>query len=320
MNYGDLISEAFRITWRNRFLWFFGFFAAGGGGSFNFNFPTGAGDGGVPGNVPDWLSGPGRWIQDNLVLFFVVVGALVIMLVLVFIVLGLISAGGLADSVAALHRGEQRRFSSTWQAGLSYFWRVLGQALLFLLISLGLLLVIGLPVGLGVAAVLAVTESTGLRVLFIVLAALFAIVLLIAVFVALYIIGQLALRELVVGGERVLGSISAGYNLFRRNIGRSLLVWLIQLALAIGLGIAALVVFLILGLILIGPAVALFTADYTTAAILVGIAGGLLFLIPALVISGAIGTFNHAYWTLAYLRLVEPTPPATSTDPYEPPG
>jgi hypothetical protein len=320
MNYGDLISEAFRITWRNRFLWFFGFFAAGGGSSFNFNFPAGSGDGGVPGNVPGSLSGPGRWIQENLVLFFVVVGVLVLVLVLVFIALALISSGGLTDSVAALHRGEQRRFSSTWRAGLFYFWRVLGQALLFILISLGLLLVIGLPVGLGLAAVFAVTESTGLRVLFIVLVALFAILVLVAVFVALYIIGQLALRALVVGGERILGSISAGYNLFRRNIGRSLLVWVIQIALAIGIGIAALVVFLILGLVLIGPAVALFVADYTTAAIVVGVVGGLLFLIPVLVISGAIGTFNHTYWTLAYLRLMEPTPPPASTEPYLPPG
>ncbi len=303
MNYGDLISEAFRITWRNRFLWFFGFFAAGGGSSFNLNFPAGPGDGGVPSNVPASLSGLGRWIQENLILFFVVVGVLVTALVLVFIVLALISAGGLTDSVAALHRGEQRRFSSTWRAGLSHFWRVLGQALLFLLISLGLLLVIGLPVGLGLAAVFAVTQSTGLRVLFIVLVALFAIFVLAAVFVALYIIGQLALRELVVGGERILGSISAAYNLFRRNIGRSLLVWVIQVALAIGLGIAALVVFLILGLVLIGPAVALFFADYTTLAIVAGVVGGLLFLIPVLVISGAIGTFNHAYWTLAYLRI-----------------
>ena len=35
MNYGDLIRDAFRITLRNRYLWFFGFFAAlgsGGGG------------------------------------------------------------------------------------------------------------------------------------------------------------------------------------------------------------------------------------------------------------------------------------------------
>ena len=37
-----------------------------------------------------------------------------------------------------------------------------------------------------------------------------------------------------------------------------------------------------------------------------GVVGGVLFLVPLFVLSGAIGAFNHAYWTLAYLRLVEP--------------
>ena len=36
MNYGELIGDAFRITLRNRYLWFFGFFA---GGSTSFNVP-----------------------------------------------------------------------------------------------------------------------------------------------------------------------------------------------------------------------------------------------------------------------------------------
>ena len=38
MNYGALISEAFWLTWRHRFLWFFGLFAGGGT---SFNFPSG---------------------------------------------------------------------------------------------------------------------------------------------------------------------------------------------------------------------------------------------------------------------------------------
>ena len=44
MTYWDLIRDAFWITLRNRYLWFFGFFAGVGGTSdFNFNFPTGGG-------------------------------------------------------------------------------------------------------------------------------------------------------------------------------------------------------------------------------------------------------------------------------------
>jgi hypothetical protein len=81
---------------------------------------------------------------------------------------------------------------------------------------------------------------------------------------------------------------------------------LIQLAVMLGLGIALLVVLVILGAILLGPAIALFATDHATPGVVAGVVGGVLFLVPVFVISGAIGAFNHAYWTLAYLRLVEP--------------
>jgi len=105
---------------------------------------------------------------------------------------------------------------------------------------------------------------------------------------------------------RILESIAGGFGLFRRNIGRSLLVWLLQLAVMLGLGIATLVALLIFGAIFLGPAIALFATERVTAGIVAGVVGGLLFLVPVFVLSGALGAFNHAYWTLAYLRLVEP--------------
>jgi len=303
MNYGDLISEAFRITWRNKFLWFFGFFVSGGLGS-SINVPSNLG--GQQGLPFGSVSGPFRWISENLVLLLVIVGALVVVLALIFIVLAIISHGALAESVAALHRGEQRRFGLTWRAGTRYFWRVLGLKILFLLMALGLGLLIFLPAVLGALGVFAATESTGLRVLSVILGVLFVLAMLILVFLPFAIINQFALRELVVGGRRVMDSIGGSFGLFRRNIGRSLLAWLVQFGVMLGLGIAMVVVVIILGVILLGPAVALFAADQTTAAVVVGIVGGLLFLIPLFVISGAISAFNHSYWTLAYLQLTAP--------------
>jgi hypothetical protein len=301
MNYGELLSEAFRLTWSNRFLWFFGFFV-GGGASFNVPSNFGGGQGPPVGSV----QGPLRWISENLTLFIAIVVALVVVLALVFIVLAMISHGALAESVAALHRGEARRFGLAWRAGTANLWRVLGLKVLFFLMALGLAVLVLLPVGLGVAAVLALTDSTGLRVLFIALLVIVGFVTLILVFLPFAIVNQFALRELVVDRRRVFDSIGSGFGLFRRNIGRSLLVWLLQLAVMIGLGIATLVVVIILGAILLGPAIALFAADQRSAAIVAGIVGGLLFLVPLFVISGALGAFNHTYWTLAYLQLTEP--------------
>jgi hypothetical protein len=303
MNYGDLLSEAFRLTWRNRYLWFFGFFIAGGGGS--FNFPANFGGEEVR-NPFGPVAGPLQWISDNLVLFLTVVISVIVLLVLVFLVLSIISQGALAESIAALHREETRGFGSAFRAGTANFWRVLGLKVLFFLIALGLLLVIFLPVVLGALAAFSLTDSTGLRVLAFVLGVLFVFVALVVVFLPFAIVNQFGLRELVVSRRRITESIAGGFRLFRRNIGRSLLVWLIQLAVMLGLGIAVLVVLVIFGAILLGPAIALFATDHATAGVVAGVVGGVLFLVPVFVISGAIGAFNHAYWTLAYLRLVEP--------------
>lgn len=298
MNYGDIIRDAFRITWRNRFLWFFGFFAAGSSGTSNFfNVPTnfqGAGQD---------MSGMGQLINDNVVAALVIVGIVVLVLALLFIVLSLISAGALTESVAAIDAGEQRRFSSTWRAGTANFWRVLLQAILLFLIGLGLLLLLLLVAVLPIILTFALTEATGARVAVAVLFGLLGVLLLVLVYVPLSIIAQYALRGLVVDRERVARSVAAGYGLFRRNIGRSLLVWLIAVALSIGIGIAMLVVLLLAGLILFLPTILLAFSEYATAAVVTGVIAGLILLPVLLVLSGAVGAFSHAYWTLAYLRL-----------------
>jgi hypothetical protein len=235
----------------------------------------------------------------------------VLVIALFFIILAIISQGALADSVAALDRGQGRRFGSAFTSGMGNFWRVLGYYVVFFLIALGLLVLIAIPVVLLIGGTFAATQSTGARVSVAVVVGILAVLLLIVVFIPLSIIGQYALRDIVVRRERVLGSVGSGYGLFRHNIGRSLLLWLIQLALSIGIGIAFILLLLIVGLILALPAIALAVAGYSTAAIISGVIAGLILLPLLLVVAGAIGTFSHAYWTLAYLRLTA-APPTTS--------
>jgi hypothetical protein len=313
MNYGDLIRDAFRITLHNRFLWFFGFFAGGTGTNFVGNVPSGGGNF----NFDDFqrsssdISGltaqVGQGLSETVVILGIVL--VVLLIALFFIILAIISQGALADSVAAIDRGEGRRFGSAFTSGMGNFWRVLGYYVVFFLIALGLLMVIGIPVALLIGGTFAATQSTGVRVSVAVVVGILAVLLLIVVFIPLSIIGQYALRDIVVRRERVLGSVGSGYGLFRHNIGRSLLLWLIQLGISIGIGIAFILLLVIVGLILALPAIALAVAGYTTAAIIAGVIAGLILLPLLLVATGAIGTFSHAYWTLAYLRLTPLTPP-----------
>jgi len=315
MNYGELIGDAFRITLRNRYLWFFGFFA---GGSTGFNVPTNVPTGGGSFNSDDFQSSSsmlsavqlGQGLGTGVLIAGLVIVALI--LALVFIFMSLVSQGALADSVAAIDRGDRRGFGVAFRSGMGNFWRVLGYYVVFILIAIGLLLVIGIPVALVIGGTFAATQSVGARIAVSVVVGLLAVLALIVVFVPLSIIGQYALREIVVRRERVLGSVGSGYGIFRRNIGRSLLILLIQFGISIGIAIAFFLALLIVGLVLFIPTIALAVAGISTGA---WIAGGiaLIILIPLLLVAtGAIGTFSHAYWTLAYLRVTAAAAPPTA--------
>ena len=311
MNYGDLIRDAFRITLRNRFLWFFGFFAGGTGSNFFGNVPSGGGNF----NPDDFRQSStmlsaiqlGQGLSNAVLIVGIVI--VVLILALFFIFLAIVSQGALADSVAAIDRGEGRRFGTAFGSGMGNFWRVLGYYVLFFLVALGLLVVIAIPVALLIGGTFAATQSTGARISVAVVVGLLAFLLLIVVFIPLSIIAQYALRDIVVRRERVLGSVASGYSLFRRNIGRSLLLWLIQIGLSIGIAIAFILVILIVGLVLFIPTIALAVAGSSTGAVIAGVIAGLILLPILLVLSGAIGTFSHAYWTLAYLRLTSGATP-----------
>ena len=306
MNYGDLIKDAFRISWRNKYLWFFGFFVGGVGSSFGGNIPSGAGnfDGGgtEQSGTPGFAAqlGPGVFDNAALIVALVVVGVVILLLLLA---LTLISQGALAENVAAIDRGEGRRFGSGWRAGLANIWRVLGYYVVYFLITLGLLVAVGIPIALLIAGTFAATDSVGARVTVAVLAGLLGVLALILVFIPLSIIGQYALREIVVRRTGIFASFGGGYGIFRRGIGRSLLVWLINLLLGIGVTIAALIGLGIVGLVLFLPTILLAFAEMTTAAVVAGVVAGVILLPIILVVSGATGAFFHSYWTLAYLRL-----------------
>ena len=92
MNYLDLIKDAFWITLRNRYLWFFGFFAGAGT---NFSFPSGSGDfdvedGRQASAAPALAAQQAVFENVGLVVALVVLGLLIFF---VFVIFFLISQG-----------------------------------------------------------------------------------------------------------------------------------------------------------------------------------------------------------------------------------
>ena len=295
MSYGEILKTAFAITRRNRYLWFFGLFAGVPAG---FNFPTNFSPPSDGGENPFAEGIPS--IDPGVVI--AVVGV-ILLLVVAVIVLSLIAQGALIESVAAIDRGGERRFKTAWKSGTRTFWRVLGWAVLLIVIALGFLLVIGAPLAGIVFAVFSATESLGVRIAVGVVVALLAIAALIVVFIPLKIVAELSVRDLVLREERPVAALRHGYRMFRAHLGPALLTWLIQLGVSIGATIVLVIVGLVLAVVVAVPTIALFAADLAAAAIAV-LALAALVLIPLfLVLFGALGTFTHSFWTLAYLRL-----------------
>ena len=312
MDYGNLIGDAFRLAWRNRFLWFFGLFISGGFAALNVSVPPNpktSTENSTTGGVPVWLFNLGQWARENIVVAITLGVVILVLIIVVFYVFWMISSAGLSDSVAAMERGERRGFGSTWRAGVGNLLRMFLLLVLFFLIGLVLSTLIVGPAALGIFGIVAATESVGLRVLFISLIGLVAFALYLAVFLAQYLILQLAIRELVIGRQGVIASVSGGFLLFRHNLGRVLVVWLIQFGIAAAVGIAISTVAFVVNITQTFGFIALSYAAPYPLVVGLAVGVGLLLSLPLIMIYAVFGVFNHAYWTLAYLRLTDgPTP------------
>ena len=310
MNYGEIIRDAFTISWRNKFLWFFGFFLSAAINSVvipsRLGGPAPGAAGVASGQPPGWITNLGRAVQSNPVPLIVGISLAVLAVVLIWIFFFVLSQGALNESVAAIDRGEGRRFGLAWRAGLARFWRVLGLLVVIGLISLVATLVLYGLGGLIGVGVFFVTESVALRVLVVALVVLIFLPLTIVVTVFFALLIRYALREAVVAGEGVFASVEGGVRLLRRNVGRSLVLLLIQLGLVIAFGLVMFVATLVAGLLLSALVSALAGAELGALAVAVGVVASVILSVPFVLVTCFAGAFHQAYWTLAYLRLTAP--------------
>lgn len=289
MDYGRIIKQALAIAWREKHLWFFGFFAAmGGGGNYSRLFDRDHASGTFSGMMRDWA------LSHLGLLALLLVAAVV--LVVVLIVLHLISRGGLIRSISQICRFQPDNFEMTLSYGLSYVWRILGIEIIYgLTVILPVALTI-LPLG-----AMIIWGGAGAKLIGIILLML-VVLPLVALIFGLGIWANFSYQIAVLEDNRVLESIRAAGRLLGENIGGSVLLGLI----IVGIEVAFWVV-LAIGLIALAmPFIILGMANLWA-----GLIPGILIGLPLLLLASAIyGTFASGYWTLAYLELVGKASPA----------
>ena len=331
MDYSRLISDAWRITWRHKYLWVLGLFAAGGGGcSGTANFNTSSFQ--LPGSDQDpigIMSDLELWVQDH----WALLGALLVGLIAVGFVLFVISVMATAGLVAGVDDAAARRpgarLGTAWRRGGACFWRLLGMWLL-----VGLVVVVVMVVMIAIVVVpIAVSASNNGSVggLGVVAAILIGIVMLFALIPAaavLNIVLEWGARAVVLENTGVTASLSRGWRVFRANIGPSLLVWIIGIVLSFGAGIALAVV-AFAAAIPAGVLVATSWGDIGPTVIAALGLLGLVVLVVMLAVKAVWATYFSAYWTLAFRQLTAPRIPAIAPagpgyyppagNPWEPP-
>jgi hypothetical protein len=312
MDYGEILTRAWSITWNNKFLWVLGFLVAltsGGsnGNSFQSTFDN-----------SDFASNPELAAQIGAMAVGLTCVALIVGII--FWLVSIVARGGLIDGVNRIDDGEKVTLGEAFSAGTSAIWRLLGIYILaFLpLIIMGIVLgvVFAMTIGGAVAmdtmmqnpdeAASAIAGSFGLL-------GICMCLLICAIIPLALVLGQIAefaARGTVIQKMGVMDSLSHGWNVLKENIGPVILLWLILFVIGLVVFFALGIVMLPLGLVIIAP---MFTSamdgGFPSAANIawMGIGSICLGILGAALMS-VIQTWSSAIWTLAYKEFTGKTP------------
>jgi hypothetical protein len=319
MQYGEIISRSFTIAWRHRYLWLLAILGGADVGSGGFS-------GGNPaslGNLDNRSAGApdlGQLLQDNIGPI-VVIGVLVLLFLLVIFILSCVTTGALVRASAEHDAERPFGLGAAWRAGMGTFWSILLLRLVGLLWLVVVVAVIGTLVLLGFA-----TYSSGSAgaLAGVISLGILAGIALIVVSIPVGLVFILATRAIVLEQRGAAAGLVRGFQLLRARLGRTLLAWLVQVAVGAGAAIILAIVFVLALVIAAVPIVAAYLAAGTGAAVLVGIPVGLVVLAIFLLVTAMNGAYFSTYWTLAFRRMELETPPApayppTAYPPYQPP-
>lgn len=307
MDYGEIITRAWNITWKNKFLWVLGFLVAltstgNSRSSFDRSFDET--------DAANFFSDPQM---------VATISALVFALICVFMVIGLIfwllsmvARGGLIDGVNRIDDGEKVTLGETFSAGISAIWRMIGvyfiaylPMMLFGLIIAGIVFV---TVG-SAFAVEAMSQGPeemmdviagSMGLLWMCLCVLICIM--IPVGIVLTFITEFASRGTVILQLGIMDSLRHGWNVFKDNLGAVILLWILMGIITFIVSIALGIVMIVPSLIIFAPVIATLVSEGTMSGLNIAwsIAGGLCLGIFGALFMSVIQTWMSAVWTLAY--------------------
>ncbi len=313
MDFGEVLTRAWNVVWKNKILWLFGVLASCGGqtSSSGSNYDFSGGGGGAP-PPEDFPQMPQAWrdffegfseLAPYIIIALILVG---LVLAVVFFLLGVYGRVGLIKGAMQADQGAATLTLGGLHADIMpYFGRAVGLNLLIFAVALA--------IGLVFAAIFfGITLLTfGIGALCIV--PLVCLLIPVAIFAGIVI--EQANVALVVDDLGVTAALNRGWEVVRANLGNVIVMALI---LIVGGAIASFVIALPIALVVFPAAAGIFAGAATESEGFVygglGVAAVcLVLLLPVVIVLGGIlQAYIESAWTLTYLRLTAGMPKAVA--------
>lgn len=294
MPYIDIVTRSFRIAWNHKYLWLIALFS-GEAGSFNFNYSQGTNRNTDVGTAQQQLT---TWLGDN-------AGLVAVLTIVAFIVsIGFFLLAAICEGAtirAAAEHDAERPFGlrQAWTMGVHTMWVIVRFRLLLLLVYLPFVILI---VAWLVALLAAIAQGNAAAIAGLAAGGLAVLLALVVAAIYVFFLDRLGSRAVILEERKAIPAIARAHRLLFKRFGRTLLVWLLSIAVAVVVGVAALCLSTVIGL----PFYIAITAAASTGSPILWpiVAVGLLVALPAyLVVFGFLGAQGASYWTLAFRRL-----------------
>lgn len=309
MDHGKIVSNAWNITWNHKWLWGLGFLAAlasggsgGSGGNFNMdgmNIDPESADLPLPPFMENLINDPAALMQ--LAGIAVVAVCLLVIIGIILWFVGQAARAGLITSVNGLEEGRKSSFGEALRGGWQYIWRILGMKIV---LWFGFALIIGLLGGAIGAFAIGASSGNDAAVAGIGILACGLICGIFLVIIPLVYTDAYAFRGLVLKEMGIVESIKHGWQLFRANMGDSLILGVIYGVISFAVGVVILAVLAPFAFLAANPVIDLFTTGTISTGAVMGLAlGGLTFTIVAALLSSVLTAFQSVGFTLAYREM-----------------
>lgn len=288
IDFFKIIRKAYEIALHKRYLWIFGVFAGGFGGFqiYNFSLPTGETD-----TFLNNLNFDTFWANNGMLVIFA--GLVMFLIGIIWWIVSIISTGGLIGSVRAIEQDRHFNFRMGLSYGAKCFWRVLGAGLLYGLIVLLSILVLVFPVILFI-----ISKVYVLAIIY----GIIVFLLCLALWIYMGIVFPYTIRIATIQDKGALEALRDTWPFFQKHWKDIIILYLIMMAIFIGIGMGYIFAILIVGGLLFAIGYGIYLASVVLAIIYAFIAIlGLLLLF--MIIGGILNTFNSSVYTLVFLEL-----------------